>query len=218
MTIELVEPLVRIARDVIAALAAVTGATVAVIGLRTWRRQLRGGVELETARLALRAAYKMRDAIKVVRNPFHDISEIVTASESSSAESHGSEKQEANVLGGYERPLYAKRWQQVLEAGNELRAAEIEGEVLWGRPFIMSLDPLTTCVHDLSFEMSEYLRYREMEDRTAVEEALIKESARTVKAKPGKDGPDEFERRVDSAIENLEAFVRPRIELKLRSA
>lgn len=59
-----------IARDVVAAMAAVTGATVAVIGLRSWRSKLRTDLDIELGRRLLRAVLSARDATREFRNPF----------------------------------------------------------------------------------------------------------------------------------------------------
>jgi hypothetical protein len=73
-------------------------------------------------------------------------------------------------------------------------------------------------VRELSVAIAEYLRYREMEHRGPAETAVMEEHAKTLHAKVGKQAPDPFEQSVDKAIETLEKFIRPRMELKLRSA
>ena len=202
----MIESAVQVMRDLVATLAAITGAAVAILGLQTWRRQLRGNVDLEVSRSVLRAAYKTRDAIKMVRNPFHSMNEIVA--------SRGSEAVEGReLLRNYERPLYGKRWEDILAAGQDLRVAEVEGEVLWGDGFRKALEPLTTCVRDLSISLSEYLRYKEMDDQGQVQKAIMEEYEHTLKARGGKT-PDAFEQRVDEAINKLESFIRPKMELR----
>ncbi len=49
--------------------AAITGAVVAVKGLGTWQRQLKGQSEYELSRRILVALFKYRDAITGVRHP-----------------------------------------------------------------------------------------------------------------------------------------------------
>ena len=203
----MIDSVVQVVRDLVATLAAITGATVAILGLQTWQRQLRGDVDLEVSRSVLRAAYKMRDAIKSVRNPFHSMNEIAASRKEEEVES-------GNLLRNYERSLYTKRWEEVLTAGQELRVAEIEGEVLWGEGFTKALEPLTTCVRDLSISLGEYLRYKEMEGREHSQQAIMEEDERTLKARSGKV-PDAFEQRVNEAINTLESFIRPKMRLRL---
>jgi hypothetical protein len=66
-------------KDVATAGAAIVAAVVAVLGLRAWRRQLRGQTQYELARRLLRAVYRVRDEIQGVRNPVIMASEFETA-------------------------------------------------------------------------------------------------------------------------------------------
>ena len=68
-----------IAKDVITAGAAITAAVVAVKGLRAWKKQLRGKTDYELARRCLKAVYRVRDAIRMVRNPLQSSEEIAVA-------------------------------------------------------------------------------------------------------------------------------------------
>ena len=56
-------------RSVLVASAAITGVVVALVGLRTWRHQLKGKTEYELARRLLRAAYTVRGEFQRVRSP-----------------------------------------------------------------------------------------------------------------------------------------------------
>lgn len=54
--------LVALAKDIVLMLAAVVGAYVALRGLSTWNRQLKGGAEYELTRRLLKCTYRLRDA------------------------------------------------------------------------------------------------------------------------------------------------------------
>src|SRR4051794_30797021 len=56
-------------KDCVTIIATVTGASVALIGLSAWKRQLRGKENYDLARRLLRAAYSARDAIAMIRSP-----------------------------------------------------------------------------------------------------------------------------------------------------
>ena len=60
---------IAITKDVVLTIAAAAGMYVAIRGLSTWNRQLKGGVEYELTRRLLRCTYRLREAIKSVRNP-----------------------------------------------------------------------------------------------------------------------------------------------------
>ena len=60
---------ISVSKDIVLAVAAITGSVVAVMGLDTWKRQLRGHSEYELSRRILVSLYKYRDAINGVRHP-----------------------------------------------------------------------------------------------------------------------------------------------------
>src|SRR5260221_5644218 len=56
-------------KDLMVLIAAVIGSYVALMGLSTWKRQLKGHTDHELARRILVSLYKYRDAINGVRHP-----------------------------------------------------------------------------------------------------------------------------------------------------
>lgn len=174
--------------EVIAAVGAAVAGITALISVNSWRRQLRSKVEFDAARRALLAALRVRDEIRAFRNPLHWIQEIGAAGAKDSS--------------GYERELYSRRYRSVAEAGQELRAAELEGEVLWGQEYLNRLEPLTDCVRDLGFAYDDYFRRPDGE--------LAARAEAIVKGEPG----DDFERRVLEAVDEMERFLRPKLGAK----
>jgi hypothetical protein len=94
-------------KDLCLAFAAVGGFVIAVLGLRTWWRELKGKTEYDLARRILIATYKIRDAIQNVRNPF------MSTSEYASSESRKTQRETQNE--GIAQ-AYQKRWDSVNEA------------------------------------------------------------------------------------------------------
>ena len=70
---------VSLIKDIVTGLAAVVAAVIAIMGLRTWKKQLKGKTEYELSQRFLRATYKVRDAFSWVRNPIQSPSEISQA-------------------------------------------------------------------------------------------------------------------------------------------
>lgn len=186
--------------NTLTAIAAAVAAVVAAIGLNRWRQQLRGNVDFEAARRILAAVLKIRDSIKSFRNPFHAAWEIAAT--------------EAKPCEFYERELYARRWNAVVEAGEELRLAELEGEVLWGREYLDRLSPLTDCIRDLSYALEDYLKRKEGALGVDPDSPYFAQAEELVKGKVGKAAPDEFEQRVLSAVAALERYLRPKLSGK----
>jgi hypothetical protein len=61
--------LVTLIKDLILCGAAIAGAVIAIKGLNTWKRQLKGQSEYELSRRLLVTLFKYRDAINGVRHP-----------------------------------------------------------------------------------------------------------------------------------------------------
>ncbi|WP_139195506.1 hypothetical protein [Halomonas daqiaonensis] len=57
-------------KDILLGAAAVTTATVAVVGLKNWSRELRGKTEFEAARNLMKTTYRVRDELLYSRSPF----------------------------------------------------------------------------------------------------------------------------------------------------
>lgn len=137
---------VSIVKDVVLAGCAIAGATVALRGLNTWNRQLKGQTEYELARRLLRATYKFREAINVVRAPFMLGSEMPEPPEDDPAASSPAKKRWYGTAKAYE-----KRWEHVSKARSELEAELIEAEVIWGADIRKSFSDLYDLENDLYY-------------------------------------------------------------------
>src|SRR5258708_31563621 len=124
------EQIVSVGKDIVVAGAAVVGAAVAVLGLNTWNRQLKGGAEYELARRLLKVTYRLRDAIKSVRHPVMWAAEMPAPPEDKAANmSH----EERSYYGSSR--TYQVRWQRVADVRTDLQTELLEAEVLWGTDF-----------------------------------------------------------------------------------
>ena len=123
--------ILKIIEDIAAIGAACTASYVALVGLNAWKKQLKGKTDYELARRYLRSVYKVRDAIKDVRNPFIPAAEITSAlKDSGLSESDYSERKNYNAA------VYSARWKKVTEAGTDVSVELLEAEVSWGKEAI----------------------------------------------------------------------------------
>lgn len=58
-----------ITKDVFSIIGTIGAITIGIVGLTTWRRQLRGTSEYELAKKAILVTYEVEHAIQSVRNP-----------------------------------------------------------------------------------------------------------------------------------------------------
>lgn len=113
---------------IITTAAAAVGAYVALSGLSAWKKQLKGKTDYELARRYLRSVYKLRDAMRGVRNPFISSDEMFAALKDSGLEESDFEnRQKTN------RAVYARRWDRVVSATSDLEVELLEAEVSWGK-------------------------------------------------------------------------------------
>jgi hypothetical protein len=140
--------IISIVKDALLGVAAIITATVAALGLRRWRQELRGKADFDVARGLIRASYRLRDEIATCRSP------LIRAAEYPAA--RGGDP----MLSPYEQPdrrseaealahVYQQRWQRVSSALQEFDAQTLEAEALWGPDIRESTQQLRTCTTTL---------------------------------------------------------------------
>lgn len=140
-------------KDVVVVAAPATGAWVAVKGLSTWRRQLKGQSDYNLAKDVLINLYKYRDALFFVRHP------LMTGSELKLPE--GIEEKElkyAEVNYLRTETAYQNRWDKVVEVRSKLQTNIVEIEALWEADLAQQLKNIFVHEKDLMFNISCYLR------------------------------------------------------------
>jgi hypothetical protein len=190
-------------KDLCLALAAVGGVVIALLGLRTWWRELKGKTEYDLARRILIATYKIRDAIQTVRNPF------MSTSEYAGTESGKNEK-DAQYQGIAE--AYQKRWNFVNEGLIELDVVTLEAEAIWGSELIEDMKPLKECSKELFVKIKRYLLTRQSEVyREQMSQEKWEKIDKTIYS-GGSPDDDEFYRRLLDAVKKIEERVKPRLQ------
>lgn len=143
---------VAMLKDLVLGAAAVVGAVVAIRGLNTWNRQLRGGAEYELARRVGRAVLRLRDALKGVRHPIMMADEQPYPPEKEAERMTQDQKRFYGLSGAYQ-----KRYDKVQSARAELEAELQETEVLWGGELRELCQPLFTLERELFVDVYTYV-------------------------------------------------------------
>ena len=196
-----------IARDVMVAVSAAVGAGTALWGVNTWRRQLAGQDEYEAALRALKAAYKLRDAIAIVRNPWMGSEEQGAAlQELGESLPDGDDSVRSKKLIAM---TYTVRWRGINDAIQDLDVARVEAEALWGQSCSDAFKPLRTCIGRLNWAVNA-----ELSDRTQRSSNLAREIMDTAYGDSSES--DVFWGDVQDAIAEIENLVRPRLKRFVR--
>lgn len=174
---------------IVVSLSAIIVAGVAVPGLWQWRRQLRGRTEYELARRFLRSAYRVRDAMALVRNPlgFQD-----------------PDKERAN---------YEERWANLVENLSELRMERAEAEVHWRESVRDALKPLYRCIGELRVSLSDYLEQTTRPDPPEMSPERRRGIEGVVFEISEDPGQDPFTAKIADAINRVEALVEPHLRM-----
>lgn len=203
---------ISVFKDIVTAAAASIAAIVAVKGLQAWSKQLKGKTEYELARRLLRAVYRVRDAIRAVRNP------VQTSEETAAAFKESNEIPTATLLNAdlnfkINEAVYQLRWRRVQEAMTDLQVEMLEAEVSWGKEVKLKTDPLHICTRKLYISTRRHLRSlnpRLVEQldpnaREALDHIIFELDA---------EGSDEtFSNEIRNSIETIEEFLKPHLKL-----
>lgn len=168
------------------------GAVCAVYGLTTWQYQLHYKEKYELARRLLRAAYKYRDAINQARYPI--------------AYAHPGDDDE-NSYRKLEQECWSQRFEKINAAKRELKAEQLEAEVVVGSNFEDILQDLFNCDTELYTCVLEHL--------DSIGDSCLDPKANQARASRRKamfaklNYHDEFSLRVLCALEAFEQELRP---------
>lgn len=173
------------------AIAAIVGATTAALGLTAWKKQLKGKTDYELARRYLRAVYKIRDAIKFVRNPFIPIEEINAA-----LKERGNDESPANHNEST-RAVYSLRWKKVVEAGSDLDIELREAEISWGRGAVDIEKDFEGCINTLFVSLKMFAEFEDVPP----ERDIIYDSGEE----------DEYNKKLKAAMLKIENYLTPHL-------
>ena len=181
----------------------VAASAVGIAGLRVWRHQLFAAQENDIARRGLTSLYKLRNAIRAVRNPY--IADFEMALEP------GKEVTsfvDATSFGTIQ--AYNNRFQNVWQARTEIDALMLEAEVIWGDSLSDLYSKLFSLQHQLYTYLDVYCKAinPDITEDMRIRYAQIRD-ANTDVLYEGKDDP--FTQDLNSAISTVEDFYRSKL-------
>jgi hypothetical protein len=188
-------------KDAVVAIAAAVTATVAVRGLSTWNRELRGKATFEVARSLAKAAYRLRDEINLCRTPFLAAAEF--------PEGYGSKKTAAEVANGLAH-VYGTRWNKVWDALQNFDTNTLEAEAIWGAEVRVRTDALRRCVTELRIAIDAMIEDAAVGGANFdSDKAFGLEMRSKVSTASSKDNT--LTKNIESAIKGIEAVVQPHL-------
>lgn len=138
-------------KDVVLAIAGAVTAVVAVRGLKTWSRQLRGTADFEVARKLAKATYKLRDEIQIYRSPLIRSGEFP---EARADDGTMERRRQSAIAYGH---IFSVRWEPVYAALQEFDTQTLEAESLWGTSVRAKTDELRRLLRVLRAATEAYI-------------------------------------------------------------
>ncbi|MFA6273827.1 MAG: hypothetical protein WC662_01580 [Candidatus Paceibacterota bacterium] len=180
----------KITKDLITMLGIGIASFVAISGLSAWKKQMKGKTDYEVARRCLKSVYKLREAIKYVRNPYISVGEMEKSLEESGLKDNKdlTKNQKTNWA------VYDARWKKVSEAKTEMDIEFFEAEVSWGKDIILTQKDFKDLIGKLYGTVSMFLM------------GYGKEKHDEIIYDTGEE--DVFTKEVDEAIEKIEDYLK----------
>ncbi|WP_217541666.1 hypothetical protein [Vibrio metschnikovii] len=188
--------------------AAISGAVVAIKGLGTWRRQLKGQSEYELSRRMLVSLFKYRDAINGVRHPAMFSYEIPHPSDD---EAKSMSSDDIHYYGISK--AYQNRWVKVQDQRTSLYADQLEAEAIWGDELKTLFKTIYSLEHELFTRVRHYLVLMDPKADEGQREAIarIYKKKRDIMYDESDDEPDEFKQELLEAIRYIENYLKPKL-------
>jgi hypothetical protein len=198
--------LVTAVKDIVLALAAVVTATVAIKGLSTWNRQLRGTAGFEAARALAKSAYKVRDTLQSCRSPLLSSHEFPP--EYHEAGAKRSPEQEAK---GYAF-LYTNRWSPVWQAMQEFDTNVLEAEALWGQPIREATDHLRKVVREVNVAIDAFIANAASGGEDFSSDKEFGKKMRSTVSALRTDSKNEVNVKLSVAVQSIDDHLRPHLQ------
>ncbi len=186
---------------VVGAVAAIVTATIAYKGLSAWREQLKGKTEYELSRRILRNTYKLKNAVRTVRNPFFYAYEFSESPES---------EDDFNKRSKYDGfcYVYKTRWKDVEDTRRDLSTDLLDGQVIWGE----EIHKLFLEVFKLEDELFKCIQgyLSSLHPRTVVLKRKGEKTNRDIRTYVEED--DDYSKEFNDAIKPIEKFLKPYLD------
>jgi hypothetical protein len=195
--------IISVTKDIILIFAAIATAHVAINGLQSWSRELKGKADFEVARNLIRSVYKLRDELRYCRSPWVQMGEF--------PEGYDSNNRSPEIEARAYAYIYSNRWKPVSAALQDFESQALEAEALWGSGFKPKTDELRQCARNLQVAIEA-----DISNKANGGEAFKndQEFGKTIRAEVSAthDDKNPLTLKIGSAISGIEKEVRPQFK------
>ncbi|HGY9608030.1 hypothetical protein [Vibrio harveyi] len=199
-----INEIVALIKDIVLGLCALGTFSLAIYGVKSWARELKGRADFDVSRQLIRAVYKFRDEMEYSRSPM------------TLAHEFPSDYDPMNKTSEYQAKawsyVFSNRWKPVISAVQELEAQSLEAEALWGPEVKQLILDLRTNARLLRVGMQAIVddEINDHENFKRNPELAVKMRNRVWK--PALDDGDEITDSIRVAVKELENYLRPHLK------
>lgn len=189
-------------KDIITFIFTVIGLVIAGLGLATWKKQIKGSKEFDTAYNLHYSILKLREAIKHVRNPMIWPSESRRAVEFS--KNKYPDKSAEEIEKNSHSFVYEMRWEKIIAVSTEMESHLLAAEVIWGSEILTLIKPLNQKIVELNIDLQQYFQPDlRTKDLAKIREIVYDGSSPVEK--------DNFSKKVDEIIDEITNYIKGKI-------
>jgi hypothetical protein len=195
--------IISVTKDIILIFAAIATAHVAINGLQSWSRELKGKADFEVARNLIRSVYKIRDELRYCRSPWITMGEFPDEYDSNNKSPETEAKAYAYI--------YTNRWKPVATALQDFESQALEAEALWGTKFKPKTDELRQCARNLQVAIEADISNKANDGEDFKSD---RDFGKTIRAQisASNDDKNPLTLKINSAIIDIEKEVRPHFQ------
>ena len=197
--------IIAITKDVLVAIAAATTAIVAVLGLKSWSRELKGKTEFEAARLLMKSTYKLRDELAYARSPFIRAGEFPEDYPGNMQENPPEREAQAWAY------VYENRLSPVRDALQEFDTNLLEAEALWGGEIKQKGDDLRQCIVELHAAIEAVIEDKRNNGEDFKADREFAKSMRSQVSASRNSQDNQLNNKIKNAIDAIENQIQPHL-------
>ncbi len=192
-------------KDIALSGAAITTATVAILGLKSWSRELKGKAEFEVGRALILATYKLRDELKYARSPW------ISGSEFPEDYPQSSNERTPDIEANAYAHIYSNRWKPVAVTIQEFETQALEGEALWGKPMRDKTNEMKQCARNLQVSIDAFIHNKSEDGESFKNDREFGKSVQS-EVWAANDDKNKLTIKISKAVTALEEEIRPHLK------
>ncbi len=182
-------------------------------GLTTWKKQIKGTVELETARKILNQVYKLRREIEIIRNAYFPAYEMIYK-----WDKEWMSKEDLAIA--WLKEAYNKRFELLDKTKQDILIDILEAEVLWWKEIKVKLYNYLYVISELEVAVQEFFEIKTIsnlekqelcwkERNKEIKEIIWAKSLNSIEINP----KDKYALRLEEKIKDIENYLKKYLKM-----